>query len=418
MKLLHTSDWHLGARLGRHDRTPDHVAALRGLLAVAESARPDLILHSGDLFDASRPPYDALALGVRALGRLAKLAPTVVIAGNHDSSMLLRVLDEMAGAATPRRLWLVTAPRVLTFSSIAEAPVAVACVPFIPPGAIADYATDDPTRFEGDYADGVRTLNRRLLDEAHREAGARGIVLYAAHLHVQGARPGRSERRMTVGEDYATHLEGLQRALYCAFGHIHDPQLLPGGAAQGRYAGSLIPLDFGERQQNKQTVLVTIGDGVQVETRDLPGGRPLTEFAGTLADLERRAANGGLDGCILKARVVSADPIPDLADRLADWSPACAVFELVNALENQPVKAIDPAREGDAEPALDALFREWRTSAARGVKAPHEAVGALFAQALGSAGQQAPADFGLTALKLRAQVTLDLLAAKPNGGRS
>ncbi len=418
MKLLHTSDWHLGAKLGRHDRKPDHLDALRGLLAVAESERPDLVLHTGDLFDASRPPYEALQLGVRALGRLVKLAPTVVIAGNHDSSMLLRVLDEMAGAATPRRLWLVTAPRVLTFSSIAEAPVAVACVPFIPPGAIADYATDDPTRFEGDYADGVRTLNRRLLDEAHREAGARGIVLYAAHLHVQGARPGRSERRMTVGEDYATHLEGLQRALYCAFGHIHDPQLLPGGAAQGRYAGSLIPLDFGERQQNKQTVLVTIGDGVQVETRDLPGGRPLTEFAGTLADLERRAANGGLDGCILKARVVSADPIPDLADRLADWSPACAVFELVNALENQPVKAIDPAREGDAEPALDALFREWRTSAARGVKAPHEAVGALFAQALGSAGQQAPADFGLTALKLRAQVTLDLLAAKPNGGRS
>ena len=418
MKLLHTSDWHLGAKLGRHDRKPDHLDALRGLLAVAESERPDLVLHTGDLFDASRPPYEALQLGVRALGRLVKLAPTVVIAGNHDSSMLLRVLDEMAGAATPRRLWLVTAPRVLTFSSIAEAPVAVACVPFIPPGAIADYATDDPTRFEGDYADGVRTLNRRLLDEAHREAGAPGIVLYAAHLHVQGARPGRSERRMTVGEDYATHLEGLQRALYCAFGHIHDPQLLPGGAAQGRYAGSLIPLDFGERQQNKQTVLVTIGDGVQVETRDLPGGRPLTEFAGTLADLERRAANGGLDGCILKARVVSADPIPDLADRLADWSPACAVFELVNALENQPVKAIDPAREGDAEPALDALFREWRTSAARGVKAPHEAVGALFAQALGSAGQQAPADFGLTALKLRAQVTLDLLAAKPNGGRS
>ena len=418
MKLLHTSDWHLGAKLGRHDRTPDHLNALRGLLAVAESERPDLVLHTGDLFDASRPPYEALQLGVRALGRLVKLAPTVVIAGNHDSSMLLRVLDEMAGAATPRRLWLVTAPRVLTFPNIADDPVAVACVPFIPPGAIADYAAGDPSRFEGDYADGVKTLNQRLLDEAHEKAGTRGIVLYAAHLHVQGARPGRSERRMTVGEDYATHLEGLQRALYCAFGHIHDPQLLPGGAAQGRYAGSLIPLDFGERQQTKQTVLVTIGDGVQVETRDLPGGRPLTEFAGTLADLERRAANGGLDGCILKARVVSADPIPDLADRLAEWSPACAVFELVNALENQPVKAIDPTREGDAEPALDALFREWRTSAARGVKAPHEAVGALFAQALGSAGQQTPADFGLTPLKLRAQVTLDLLAAKPNGGQS
>ena len=418
MKLLHTSDWHLGAKLGRHDRTPDHVEALRALLEIAESERPDLVLHTGDLFDASRPPYEALQLGVRALGRLAKVAPTVVIAGNHDSSMLLRVIDELAGAATPRRLWLVTAPRVLTFPDVADVPIGVACVPFIPPGAIADYATGDPARFEGDYADGVRTLNRRLLDEAHAEAGARGVVLYAAHLHVEGARPGRSERRITVGDDYATHVEGLQRALYCAFGHIHDPQLLPGGAARGRYAGSLVPLDFGEQEQTKQAVLVTIGDDVRVEPHDLPGGRPLTEFAGTLDELERRAAGGGLDGCILKARVASDDPIPDLADRLAEWSPGCDVFELVNTLANRPVKAVEPAREDECEPAPEDLFLEWRTTAARGVKAPHDAVAALFAEALGTAGQDAAADFGLTPLALRAQQTLDRLAAKANGDRS
>ncbi len=418
MKLLHTSDWHLGAKLGRHDRTPDHLDALKGLIAAAESERPDLVLHTGDLFDASRPPYEALQLGVRALGRLAKVAPTVVVAGNHDSSMLLRVIDELAGAATPRRLWLVTAPGVLTFPDIADVPVAVACVPFIAPTAIADYATDDPARFEGRYADGVRTLNRRLLDEAHAAAGARGIVLYAAHLHVQGARPGRSERRITVGDDYATHVEGLQRALYCAFGHIHDPQLLPGGAARGRYAGSLVPLDFGEREQTKQAVLVTIGDDVRVEPHDLPGGRPLTELAGTLDELERRAAGGGLDGCILKARIVSDDPIPDLADRLAEWSPGCDVFELVNTLANRPAKAVEPAREDESEPAPEDLFLEWRTTAARGVKAPHDAVAALFAEALGTTGQDAAADFGLTPLALRAQQTLNRLAAKANGSRS
>ncbi|MCY3843244.1 MAG: hypothetical protein OXH69_06835, partial [Acidobacteria bacterium] len=122
-------------------------------------------------------------------------------------------------------------------------------------------------------------------------------------------------------------------------------------------------------------------------------------------------------GCILKARVVSDDPIPDLADRLNDRSPECAVFELTNTIANQPVKPIDPANEEeDAEPALDDLFREWRATAARGVKAPHEAVGALFAQALGSAGQDAGADFGLTPLASSAQYTLERLAAKRNGG--
>ena len=420
MKLLHTSDWHLGARLGRHDRTPDHEAAIMGLLEVAESARPDLILHTGDLFDASRPPYEALRMGVRALGRLSAIAPTLVLSGNHDSSILLGVLDEMAGSATPRRLRLATKPGVVTFPEIAAVPVAVACVPFPAPSALVDFATADQERFEGTYADGVKVLNRRLLDEAREEAGARGIVLYAAHLHVQGAKPGESERRITVGEAYATPVEGLQRALYCAFGHIHDPQRLPGGTARGRYAGSLIPLDFGESSQTKQAVLVTIGDDVRTEPVDLPGGRPLAEFAGTLDELEARAANGGLDGCILKARVVSDDPIPDLADRLAKRVPKCDVFELLNAVRNQPVKPIDddPADVDGAEPALDALFLEWRTAAAKGIKAPHDAVRTLFAQALGGVGQDAVPDFTMTELRSRADGLLDALASKRNGGGS
>ncbi len=419
MRLLHTSDWHLGAKLGRHDRMPDHLEAIRGLLKVAESARPDLILHTGDLFDALRPPYPALQTGVRALGRLSKIAPTLVLSGNHDSSALLQVIDELAAAASPRRLWLVTEPRVVTFPDIANERVAVACVPFIPPSAIADYATDDPARFEGTYADGVKALNDHLLRKAQPLAGVNGIVLYAAHLHLHGAKPGNSERRLTVGEDYATHSEGLQRALYCAFGHIHDPQLLPGGTARGRYAGSLIPLDFGESHQPKQAVLVTIENDVLVKTVDLPPGRPLATFAGTLDELEARAANGGLDGCILKALVTSADPVPDLADRLAEWSPGCAVFSLVSDVANRRVKPIshtgdDSAPDGNVE----ALFAEWREAAARGIKAPDEAVSRLFARALGGVGQEAEPDFGVTRLDARAQETLASLASKRNWNRT
>ena len=413
MKLLHTADWHLGAKLGRHDRMDDHRAALSALLNTAASERPDLIIHAGDLFDAYRPPYPALRLGVTALQRLAQIAPTVVISGNHDSGALLDVLDHMAGMASPRRLRFVTSPGVLEFNDLADVPVALACVPFIPPGAITDYATGDASRFEGDYADGIRSLNDHVIGRAREAAGPHGIVLYTAHLHVDGARPGNSERRFTVGEDHATHTRGLHRALYCAFGHIHDPQQLP-GSARGRYAGSLIPLDYGESGQSKHTVVVTIGDDVQIGERELPPGRPLQSFAGTLHELEARAANGALDGCFLKAVVKSDDPIPELADRVAEWSPNCVIFNLVNEVANRPVRAISGSEDGE-EPSIEDLFVEWRNTAAtsRATKAPLDTVLALFREAVASSGNAEGPDFGLTEVTMRAEGVLAALREGP-----
>ncbi len=396
----------------------DHRAALQVLLTIAAAERPDLIIHAGDLFDSYRPPYPALRLGVTALQRLAEIAPTVVIRGNHDSDHLCDVLDDMARMASPRRLWFVTKPRVLELDDLADVPVALACVPFIAPGAITDYATADASRFEGDYADGIRTLNDGLIGGARKIAGSRGIVLYTAHLHVDGARPGNSERRFTVGEDHATHTKGLHRALYCAFGHIHDPQQLP-GSARGRYAGSLIPLDYGESGQSKQVVMVTIGDDVQVRERELPPGRPLRNFTGTIQELEARAANGALDGCFLKAVVRSDDPIPELADRVAEWSPECVIFNLVNEVANRPVRPISQAEaDGGGEPAIGDLFAEWRTTAATGraTKAPLATVQELFREAVaGSGGEEGP-DFGVTELAMRAEGVLTALRGRPGGG--
>ena len=109
----------------------------------------------------------------------------------------------------------------------------------------------DPARLSGTYTDAVRTLN-----------------------------------------DYVVHTVGLERALYCAFGHIHNPQLLPSGTAGGRYAGSLVPLNYSERVQRKQVVLVSIADDVRIEEREIATGRPLVEMDGSLDELERRRRRG------------------------------------------------------------------------------------------------------------------------------
>ncbi|MBA2496123.1 MAG: exonuclease subunit SbcD [Acidimicrobiia bacterium] len=409
MKVIHTSDWHLGARLGRHARQPDHTAALSGLLALVDAEAPDLILHTGDLFDDSRPPYEALDLAVQALGRLAKAAPTIVLSGNHDSAALFRVLHDLAGFAEPRRLWFVTDHRVIDLD-VDELAVAVACVPFIPPTAIADVARGALGAFEGTYADGVALLTSSLLDEAEGIAGTTGVVLYAAHLHVHGAVPGRSEKRISVGDDYATHTPDLHRAVYSGFGHIHDPQLLPGGAVNGRYAGSLIPIDFGEQEQVKQAVIVEIGADVIVRTCPLPGGRPLTRVDGDLATLLARAADGGLDHHLLRARVVSDDPIPDLVDQLLASSPHCDVFDLVNHVKNRTARPIDSSATPDEEPALAQSFAEWRTTAATigQRKAPDEAVVALLEAVLGAAGDAAP-DLGTVQAVAQVDAALDAL---------
>ena len=409
MKLLHTSDWHLGARLGRHNRQPDHTAALQGLLALVGHEAPDLILHTGDLFDASRPPYDALDLAVQALRRLADAAPTIVLCGNHDSAALFRVLHDLAGFAASRRLWFVTEPQVIDLF-IDRMPVAVACVPFIPPTAIADVARGDLAAFEGTYADGIGSLTSSLLDVAERIAGTGGIVLYAAHLHVQGAVPGRSEKRISVGDDYATHTTGLHRAVYSAFGHIHDPQLLPGGTVNGRYAGSLIPIDFGEQEQVKQTVIIDINDDVMVRTCPLPGGRPLSRVDGDLATLLARAAGGGLDHHLLRARVLSDDPIPNLIDQLLASSPHCDVFDLVNVVKNRTARPVDTSAIPDEEPSLAESFAEWRATVANigQRKAPDEAVVALLQAALGASGDTAP-DLGTLQIVAQAEAALAAL---------
>ena len=136
----------------------------------------------------------------------------------------------------------------------------------------------------------------------------------------------------------------------------------------------------------------------------------MESFAGTLQELEARAANGALDGCFLKAVVRSDDPIPELADRVAEWSPACVIFNLVNEVANRPVKAISGTDDGE-EPSIEDLFLEWRSTAATGraTKAPRDTVLALFREAVAGSGGEEGTDFGLTRLTARAEGVLAAL---------
>ena len=85
MKILHTSDWHIGKRLGRHDRMEEFVDVLAEVEGIADEQQADLVIVSGDVWDRPIPPMDALTLGLQTLLRLAARRPVVAVAGNHDS---------------------------------------------------------------------------------------------------------------------------------------------------------------------------------------------------------------------------------------------------------------------------------------------------------------------------------------------
>ena len=260
--------------------------------------------------------------------------------------------------------------------------MALACVPFVPPTAIADVARGDLATFEGTYADGIASLNGALLDEAesHRRPAAASCSTPPICTSTAPCPAGRRSASASATTTPPTR-RGCTGPLYGAFGHIHDPQLLPGGTVTGRYAGSLIPIDFGEQDQIKQAVVVDIGRDVVVRSVALPGGRPLTRVDGDLDTLLGRAADGGLDGHLLEARVLSDDPIPDLVDQLLAASPHCDVFDLVNVV-GQPGRASrsTPTAVAGEEPSLGDLFAEWRSTAANvgQREAPDDAVAALF----------------------------------------
>jgi exonuclease SbcD len=361
MLLLHTADWHLGRTTWNHSRRIDHERVLAEIIGLANERRPDLIIHAGDLFDAMRPAYEDIALGLDALHQLAAVAPTVVLCGNHDSPALFKIFQQLLGPGAPLRFVDRARPPaaggILDFA-VGKHRLRLAPLPFVHQNRLVD-AFEDPAQRTVAYADRIavieQTLSEGLLDGYD---GGRDVLLFAAHLHVTGARLSKSERQLHVSEGYATRPEHVPVVSYAAFGHIHRPQTLA-GTATGRYAGSPIQLDYGEVDEVKGVVLVELepGEPARVEEVPLLSGRRLRHFCGTLSELEAAAPSIGEEICLLTLDVET--PVPDLSDRVAALLPAAVV---VHIEERVASRRLIPAEELDGaavEPTLIEHFRAY-----------------------------------------------------------
>lgn len=372
-RLLHTSDWHLGRQINRKSRDDEFDKVIAEIDQIARQAEPDLIIHSGDLFDTVVPGVETLIRGLYALRLLQETAPVLVVAGNHDGRRVLAFLDKIENGygTDPRdgRIRFVTEAAAHA-GAICEYPAAgadhtlrVGALPFLHKNRFR-YEFDDPATAPTDYAARLRQVQQDLY--AGLRAGSRpdhDVLVFAAHLFVEGAQPSYSERRVDTTDDYATAADALPPVAYGALGHIHKPQSVGRSGFPARYAGSPMQLDFGESGEAKSLVVVESSPGRRtgIETVELTAGRRLVRVEGTLEQIAARY--GGVGDAYVKALVHTDRPTPDLADALARILPRADLVAVEEYCPATAAHVLTRANTEDELPGTEDLFREYLAAA-------------------------------------------------------
>jgi exonuclease SbcD len=273
MRILHTSDWHLGARLGNQDRWPDHSERLQELCAYIDQEEVDLLLVAGDVFDEHRA--EPLAVIINRLARL--LTPRieaglscVFIAGNHDREHVfpfLRGLQDLVSPKSQRRVIFAERPQLVHISGRSNETINLMLLPYPTPVRydLVDQQWPSPDKKRSDLADAVRSRIKELGEETrHLSRGLQTVM--CGHFLVRGVKEGLYQ--LSEQEDVPLETGDLPNYAYVALGHIHKPQLI--GTPHIRYCGSLDRMDRAEMGYDKQALLIDIGRSGLQDIRELP----------------------------------------------------------------------------------------------------------------------------------------------------
>jgi exonuclease SbcD len=345
MKIVHTSDWHVGRRWKGIQRLDELEAVLDHLAAFIEEHSIDLVLHTGDVFESRNPPAEAEQLVNRFLVRVGRSgAQMIVIAGNHDDPLRLdarSLLTEFVNVQILGRPRPASRGGTRILQTRSGEKAVVAALPFASAGAwvsALDLAGEE-TSARSQYARMFELAVQDLCGAFRKDA----VNLLMAHTHIEGALFGESERRVHIGEDWAASARALpSRASYIALGHIHKPQRID-GPAPAYYAGSLLQLDFGEAGEEKTFTVVTASPGRRAKPADIEhvpyeGGLPLVDLRASLAELEETADRYRTGW--LRVTVPLTERDPDLNRKVRELLPNALVVraELPEAEEPPDIR--------------------------------------------------------------------------------
>lgn len=291
MRILHTSDWHVGKVLKGRTRHEEHIRVLAQVVDIARTEQPDLVIVAGDLYDTAAPAPDSTRVVTRALTALRQTgAQVVAIGGNHDNGPALDALRPWAEAAgivlrgsirdNPDEL-------LITGTTAGGERWQLVALPFLS----QRYAIRAAEMYELTAAEASQTYAdhiARLIARLSRRFAEPGLVnLLTAHLTVVGASTGGGEREAQTVLGYAVPATVFPtNAHYVALGHLHRSQQVI-GPGPVRYSGSPLAVDFGEEENVCSVAVVDVSADKAARVRDVPvtSAKVLRTVRGTLEQL-------------------------------------------------------------------------------------------------------------------------------------
>lgn len=318
MRILHTSDWHIGHRLYERSRIEEHRQFLDWLLKTLQEHAIDVLLVSGDIFDTALPSSEATDLYYQFLFRLYREthACAVITAGNHDSPRNLAAPREFLRMGRIHVVGLAAATAECVFTFPAENPsVVIAAVPYLSENELSHISFEtEPERAER-YRERLKEFYRQCVD--CMPPGIPKILM--GHLFVHGGTVGDSERNIQIGGATAIRISDFPDDMtYIALGHLHRPHAISGTSYPVQYAGSPIPLRFNEANYSKKVYLldVPISGDVGVEEIEIPVFKKLHTVTGNLDEVRLAAMSPEWDGTYIQVQLRLDQPEVGISDRI------------------------------------------------------------------------------------------------------
>ncbi|MFD4351994.1 exonuclease SbcCD subunit D [Nocardia sp. NPDC058518] len=314
MRILHTSDWHIGRTFHGVDLLADQARVLTAVAELVAAESVDVVVVPGDIYDRSIPNADAIGVCNRGFEAIRAAGATIIAtSGNHDSPARLGAGASFAAAGGLHLCTRVADAHRPIVLSDDDGAVAFYGIPYLEP-EITRIELDVPQAHS--HAEILDAAMARIRADIATRPGARTVVL--AHAFVTGGEATGSERSISVGGVETVSMSAFDGIDYVALGHLHSPQTL---SESVRYSGSPLPYSFGESSHRKAVWIVDLdAEGLAaVHRHDLPLVRGLSRITGTieslLTDNEFAAAEEHYVSATLTDTTRPMDPMRKLRER-------------------------------------------------------------------------------------------------------